>query len=231
MTPEDHDVLVSFVSHVPQLAASTLMDVATTHEARAPRAAAARGGRVPRHDADRGEPADDLARHPHVEPRRGARCARRVPRRAATGARHRRRGRSRRAARRCSAGRASARRNLPVGISMATKLVELRIPVPDRPGVLAEVTTLAGRLGVNVADIEIAHSKEGGAGVLVLIVAADDADGVRSRPARPRLPHRPDGHRVSVDVADAERARRRRRAAAARDGCGFPATSRSRTGR
>ena len=59
---------------------------------------------------------------------------------------------------------------------MATKLVELRIPVPDRPGVLAEVTTLAGRLGVNVADIEIAHSKEGGAGVLVLIVAADDAD-------------------------------------------------------
>ena len=33
MTPEDHDVLVSFVSHVPQLAASTLMDVATTHEA------------------------------------------------------------------------------------------------------------------------------------------------------------------------------------------------------
>ena len=32
VTPEDHDVLVSFVSHVPQLAASTLMDVATTHE-------------------------------------------------------------------------------------------------------------------------------------------------------------------------------------------------------
>ena len=59
---------------------------------------------------------------------------------------------------------------------MATKLVELRIPVPDRPGVLAEVTTLAGRLGVNVADFEIAHSNEGGAGVLVLIVAADDAD-------------------------------------------------------
>ena len=41
---------------------------------------------------------------------------------------------------------------------------------------LAEVTTLAGRLGVNVVDLEIAHSKEGGGGVLVLIVAADDAD-------------------------------------------------------
>jgi len=52
----------------------------------------------------------------------------------------------------------------------------MRVPVPDRPGVLAEVTTLAGRLGVNVADVEIAHSLEGGRGVLVLIVAAIDAD-------------------------------------------------------
>ncbi len=70
----------------------------------------------------------------------------------------------------------AARRNLPVGVSIATDLVELRVPVPDRPGVLAEVTTLAGRLGVNVVDVEIAHSLEGGAGVLVLVVAADDAD-------------------------------------------------------
>ncbi len=63
---------------------------------------------------------------------------------------------------------------------MATKLVELRVVVPDTPGVLAEVTTLAGRLGVNVADVEIAHSTEGREGVLVLIVAADDADGFES---------------------------------------------------
>ena len=59
---------------------------------------------------------------------------------------------------------------------MATKLVEFRVPVPDRPGVLAEVTTLAGRLGVNVVDVEIAHSLEGGRGVIVLVVAAMDAD-------------------------------------------------------
>ena len=71
---------------------------------------------------------------------------------------------------------------------MATELVELRIPVPDRPGVLAEVTTLAGRLGVNVADVEIAHSPEGGRGVLVLVVAADRRRRVRGRAARPRLP-------------------------------------------
>jgi prephenate dehydrogenase len=61
-------------------------------------------------------------------------------------------------------------------VSVADKLVEMRVPVPDRPGVLAEVTTLAGRLGVNVVDVEIAHSLEGGRGVLVLVVAAIDAD-------------------------------------------------------
>jgi hypothetical protein len=41
--------------------------------------------------------------------------------------------------------------------------------------VIAEVTTLAGRLAVNVADLEIAHSMEGGAGVMLLVVAAADA--------------------------------------------------------
>jgi aspartyl aminopeptidase len=68
------------------------------------------------------------------------------------------------------------RRNLPVGIPTVTKLVELRVVVPDTPGVIADVTTLARRLGVNIFDFEIAHSKEGGRGVLVLTVAAEGAD-------------------------------------------------------
>jgi hypothetical protein len=44
--------------------------------------------------------------------------------------------------------------------------------------VLAEVTTLLGELGVNIEDLEIAHSAEGPRGVIVLVVedtAADDA--------------------------------------------------------
>jgi prephenate dehydrogenase len=69
-----------------------------------------------------------------------------------------------------------ARRNLPVGISADARKAELRVRVPDRPGVLAEVTTLAGRLGVNLMDFEVAHSGEGGEGVLVLLVLADDAE-------------------------------------------------------
>jgi prephenate dehydrogenase len=56
------------------------------------------------------------------------------------------------------------------------ELAEIRIPVPDKPGVLAEVTTLAGSLGVNIADLEIAHSMEGASGVLVLVIAARHAD-------------------------------------------------------
>ena len=66
----------------------------------------------------------------------------------------------------------AARVNLPVQVADPGQLVELRIPVPDRPGVLAEITTLATELGVNIADLEIAHSGEGDAGVLILLVPA-----------------------------------------------------------
>jgi prephenate dehydrogenase len=64
----------------------------------------------------------------------------------------------------------SARRNLPRRATVEGPLVELRVPVPDRPGVLAEVTMLASRLGVNIADLEIMHSMEGEAGVIVMVV-------------------------------------------------------------
>ena len=71
-------------------------------------------------------------------------------------------------------GRASkARRNLPSKVPPPYRLVEMRVPVPDRLGVLAEVTTTAGDLGVNIFDLEIAHSQEGAKGVLVLIVDAE----------------------------------------------------------
>jgi prephenate dehydrogenase len=65
-----------------------------------------------------------------------------------------------------------ARRNLPVGAPAARESVEIRVPVPDRPAVLAEVTTLLAEVGVNIYDIEIAHSAEGERGVLVMVVSA-----------------------------------------------------------
>ncbi len=74
----------------------------------------------------------------------------------------------------------AARENLPSRLIATVALCEIRIPVPDRAGVLAEVTTLAGTLDVNIADLEIAHSSEGERGVLILIVEADAAERLRS---------------------------------------------------
>ena len=73
----------------------------------------------------------------------------------------------------------TARISLPAGAARAEDLVEMRIPVPDRPGVIAEVTTLAGELDVNIEDLEIAHSAEGNRGVLLVVIDARAADLLR----------------------------------------------------
>lgn len=66
-----------------------------------------------------------------------------------------------------------ARHNLPSRGVRPSELTELRVPVPDRPGVLAEVATLASEMDVNIFDLEIAHSSEGDRGVLILLIGAD----------------------------------------------------------
>jgi prephenate dehydrogenase len=63
-----------------------------------------------------------------------------------------------------------ARINLPISAPKPEDVVEIRVPIPDRPGVLAEVTTLLGELDINIYDMEIAHSAEGDRGVLLLVV-------------------------------------------------------------
>jgi prephenate dehydrogenase len=73
----------------------------------------------------------------------------------------------------------TARTNLPSRAPRPEDVVEIRIPVPDRPGVIAEVTTLAGELDVNIWDLEIVHSAEGDRGVLLLVVDDRHRDLVR----------------------------------------------------
>jgi prephenate dehydrogenase len=84
----------------------------------------------------------------------------------------------------------AARRNLPARIVRPDHLSELRIPVPDRQGVLAEITSVAADMGISIYDIEIAHSAEGPRGVLILVVdtaeAAHLADAVETRGYRCR---------------------------------------------
>jgi prephenate dehydrogenase len=175
VAPELHDAMVAVVSHVPQLAASTLMNVANqgTDEHAVLLRLAAGGFR-------------DMTRiassHPAIWPDI---CL--ANRDAIVGAldaylEELTRVRSivldgdRDALLTLLADARSARRNLPTGLPVEETLVELRIPVPDREGVIAEVTTLAARFGINIADLEIAHSLEGRAGVLVLVVAARNLD-------------------------------------------------------
>jgi len=174
IAPTEHDALVAVVSHVPQLAATTLMDVAASGgEGSALLLRLAAGGF---RDMTR-----IAASHPAIWPDI---CA--ANRDAIVDALDRYVDALGAVRRMVEAGdredllalleRArGARRGLPVSAAIAGPLVELRIPVPDRPGVLAEVTTLAGSLGVNIADLEINHSIEGTSGLLVLIVGAPRA--------------------------------------------------------
>jgi prephenate dehydrogenase len=179
MTPEHHDALVAVVSHVPQLAATTLMDVAAASgEEHATLLRLAAGGFrdmtriaaghsgiwpdicVANRDAIvevLDEYLDALLRVRALVDEGDRVALLDVLERAR-----------------------SARRNLPVGAPRGEELAEVRVPVPDRPGVLAEVTTLAGSLGINIADLEIAHSMEGSSGVLVLVIAARHADKLES---------------------------------------------------
>ncbi len=174
VAPEHHDALVAVVSHVPQLAASTLMDVASTQGDEhttllrlaaggfrdMTRIAASHPGIWPdicvaNRDAIVAALDDYVAALEHVRALVDA-----ADRDGLLDVLQRAR---------------RARHNLPVGAEVSGPLVELRVPVPDRPGVLAEVTTLATRLGLNISDLEIAHSMEGQAGVLVLVVAESGA--------------------------------------------------------
>lgn len=193
LEPERHDALVAIVSHLPHLAAAILMSLASdasSEQAVLLRLAA--GGFRDMTRIAAGDPRiwpdifrdnagavlealDDLrerlddARRMLVEEDRDALVQ-------------------------LLEGARAARRNLPPRVPRPESVVECRVPVPDRPGVLAEVTTALGALGVNIRDLEIAHSAESERGVLVLVVDAEVAELVREalavrgyRPAFSRL--------------------------------------------
>jgi prephenate dehydrogenase len=70
---------------------------------------------------------------------------------------------------------AEARRALPIAwVPSTEKLLEVRIPMHDRTGVIAEVTTIASQVGCNIQSIEIDHVTESSA-VLSLILT-DEGD-------------------------------------------------------
>ena len=64
----------------------------------------------------------------------------------------------------------SARVNLPAGVAAADQMAEVAVPIPDRPGEIATIATLASELDVNIFDLEITHSGEGRRGVMMMVV-------------------------------------------------------------
>jgi prephenate dehydrogenase len=69
-----------------------------------------------------------------------------------------------------------ARLSLTAKPQVKTGVAVLQVPVPDRPGVLAELAAALGASDVNIEDLQIVHSPEGGRGTVHLTVAASAAD-------------------------------------------------------
>jgi prephenate dehydrogenase len=175
-----HDDLVALVSHVPHLTAATLMNLAAdTALEHATLLRLAAGGFRDMTRIAAGDPAiwPDVC----VDNRAGIldvldrllEALHTVRETVAAGDRRGLLGSLQRAR--------DARVNLPASAPSPELTAEVRVPVPDRPGVLAEVTTLLGEMAINIYDLEIAHSAEGDRGVLVLVV--DDAATPRVRDA------------------------------------------------
>ncbi len=178
LSPERHDALVAIVSHVPHLVAATMMaEAAAEAEEHAVLLRLAAGG------------FRDMTRvasgHPGIWPEVCKQNA--IPIKEGLG---RLRSALDRVISTIDAGDSvgltdllesarKARRSLPKGAASAGPLSELRIRIPDRPGLLAELTTTAGELGINLFDLEIAHSAEGDLGVAILVVGSAQAAPLR----------------------------------------------------
>jgi prephenate dehydrogenase len=178
LSPEDHDRLVAMVSHVPHLVAATLMNAAAeVAEQDAVLLRLAAGGF---RDMTR-----VAAGHPGIWPDVCADNAAAIVRSLdrviddLAAMRDRVAGTDRAGVLETLHRASTARRHLPARGARPDRLAEVRVPVPDREGVLAELTSIAGDLGINIYDIEIAHSAEGPRGVLLLVVDGDDAAKLR----------------------------------------------------
>jgi len=190
LSPERHDALVAVVSHVPHLTAATLMHLADerAEEHRALLRLAAGGFRDMTRIA-----AGDPGIWPDICAENRTAIVEMLDRLIAGLADMRDIvDKADRDALLALLDRAHvARRNLPARIALPEELREVRVPVPDRAGVLADVTTLAAELDVSIADLEIAHSSEGDRGVLILLVPADRAErfhgGLLARGYRPAV--------------------------------------------
>lgn len=171
---EDHDAAVAIVSHVPHVVASALMSLASAHaDERRSLMRLAAGGFKDTTRIAAGSPklwcgiafdneralADGVAEMEGILGRF----------RAALEAG------DRESVTRFLADAADARRALPTAwVPSTERLLEVRIPMENRRGVLAEATTIASSAGCNIQSIEIDHITEDSA--VLSLVLTDEGD-------------------------------------------------------
>jgi prephenate dehydrogenase len=179
MEPGRHDRLVAFVSHLPQVASTALMSLAAAEEANEPEILllAAGGFR-------------DLTRLAASNPALWSEIllANRDAIAAAidlyverlTSLRDLVAGERADEVRDAFAVAKAARLTLAAKPHVRAGVVVLQIGIPDRPGALAQLTGALGEASVNIEDLQIVHSPEGGRGTVYLTVAsAAEADAQR----------------------------------------------------
>lgn len=174
LTPERHDRLVAFVSHLPQVASSALMDLAAVEEADEPEILLlAAGGfrdltRLAASDAELWAEIlvanrDRIGAALELYAARLLELRDRIAEDDAASVRE-------------AFDRAKrARLGLAAKPQVRSGVAVLQVPVPDVPGALAALTATLGAGEVNIEDLQIVHSPEGGRGTVVLSVAAPQA--------------------------------------------------------
>ena len=175
MDPDRHDRLVALISHLPQLASTALMRVAAVRAAGEPELfqLAAGGFRdLTRLAASNPELWPDILLA-NADRARDAIDAYVEALQQLSGM--------------LEAGDREAlvdvfRRSKEARLSLAAKpqarvgIAILSVPIPDRPGVLAQITSTLGERWINIEDLEIVHSAEGGKGTLHATVQEAQAD-------------------------------------------------------
>jgi prephenate dehydrogenase len=175
MSPERHDRLVAFVSHLPQVASSTLMGLAATEEAGEPEMLLLAAGGF--RDLTR-LASSDPALWSEILLANGEEIVRAIDLYVARLGAFRDRIAASDSAEveRAFADAKHARLRLAAKPQVRAGIAVLQVEVADRPGALADLTAMLSRGEVNIEDLQIVHSPEGGHGTVHLTVAVDAAD-------------------------------------------------------
>jgi len=175
MEPSRHDRLVGFVSHLPQIAATSLMGLVADEEAGEPEILLLAAGGF--RDLTRLAASNPglwseilLSNRAAISEAVGLYVERLLRLRDLIGAAA---GEDVRSA---FATAKAARLSLAAKPQVRSGVAVMQVPIPDRPGALAQLTAALGESGVNIEDLQIVHSPEGGRGVVHLMVAATSAD-------------------------------------------------------